>query len=162
MAKADRRNASVADISFGATSVTAGAITVAEATALTRVECAFIDGLDTPRSGSGIAIHALCDTETAEIAGRITNDPVSFVAFREFDGTDAYWALFDDGADPNPVQNMLVARAGYSGGTPTIGDVVDWYELSVSARSPMLGDEESQRFDGELRVVAYHPDEVLV
>ena len=164
MAKTDRRNASVADIRFGAGGVAdTSAPTVSEVTTLTAIECGLIDGLDTPRSGSGITIHGLCDLESSEIAGRITNDPITGMCFLEFDtGYGSFWDLFDDTQVPNPTQHLVVCPPGFTSGTVTAGDTVDVYTVQVSARSRTLADEESQRFEFELRVIEYKPSVDIV
>ena len=165
MAKTDRRNGSVLDMSFGATTVTAGAPTVAEVTALTRIECAVVgDGsVSTTRSPSYVDIAGLCDFSSAQLAGRVTNDPIEIPLFREFDGTDEFWVLFDDTADPRPIQTLVVCRAGYTGGVVTAADVVDIYTVQVAARSPQdVADGDAQAFDASLSVITAEFDVAIV
>ena len=139
MAKADRRDNAVSRYLFGPTGIAdVNAPTVAELTALTDITCGIVNQMTTDRSGSQVDIAGLCDMESAEIAGRIQNEPAAGELFREV-GTDDYWTLFDDQADPNPVQHLVVARFGFTSGTITAGDLVDVYTVQVGVRSPIGG-----------------------
>lgn len=152
MAVADRLNGLFADIAFGSSSVTVGAPTVAEIAALTRIECAIIDGPTTPRNGSTIDISGLCDEETRMKAGTTENAPITVTLWREFDGTDAYWTLFDDATAGS--QYLVMARGGFTGGTPTAADNVDVYTVEVMKREPSSPvRNEGQRFAVELAVI---------
>lgn len=152
MAVADRLNGLFADVAFGSSTVTVAAPTVAEIGALTRIECAIVDGPETPRSGSTIDISGLCDTETRMKAGIVTNDPISVTLWREFDGTDAYWTLFDDATAGT--QYLVICREGFTAGTPTAADNVDVYSVEVMKREPSSPvRNEGQRFAVELAVI---------
>lgn len=153
MAVADRQNGSVADIRFGASGIAStSAPTVAEVSALTAIECGVVDGPDTPRSGSQIDLSALCDEVDRQKAGNISEGPITATLYREFDGTDAYWALFDDATAGS--QHLVICRSGFTGGTPTVADVVDVFTVEVMARSEVApARNESQRFTVELAII---------
>lgn len=161
MAVTDRINGLYADIAFGATSVTVAAPTVAEIGALTRIECAIVDGPNTPRTGSTIDLTALCDTETRQRAATITNDPITATLYREMGvegaGTDAYWTLFDDAT--SGTQYLVIGRGGFTAGTAAAGDIVDVYTVEMMKReamAPVRGD--AQRFNVELAVTQVDHD----
>ena len=162
MAQADRQNGIVFDAAFGSSTVTVTAPTVAQIDALTRIECGLIDGPNAPRTGSTVDLTALCDQESSQKAGAIENGPITATLYREFDGTDAYWALFDDTTDPNPTQYLVTCPRGFNSGgdgTVTAGDVVDVYTVQVMKREavgPVRGD--GQRFMTELAVIATNFD----
>lgn len=162
MAKADRRNGSVADVSFGASTVTDPA-TALEVTALTRIECGLVDGSpDTPRDPTEIDISGLCDRESASISGRIINGMIVGSAYREMDGTDEFWTAFDDTANPPATQTLVVCRTGYTAGTPAAADVCDVYTVQVASRSPEpLDGTDAQRFGFSLTVLEARFDEAL-
>lgn len=152
MAVADRLNGLYADIAFGSSSVTVAAPTVAEITALTRIECGIVDGPATPRNGSTIDISGLCDTETRMKAGTLENAPVTITLWREFDGTDEFWTLFDDATAGT--QYLVICREGFTAGTPTAADNVDVYSLEIMKREPSAPvRNEGQRFAVELAVI---------
>jgi len=161
MAATDRQNGSVADIAFGSAGITSTtAPTVAEIGALTDIECAIVDGPDANRSGSTIDISGLCDTDDRYKAGNITNDPITITLWREFDGTDTYWTLFDDATAGT--QHLVIARQGWTSGTPTAADVCDVYTVEVMKRSPMApARNEAQRFEVELAVTQVDFDAVV-
>ena len=129
MAIEDRRTGSVFDAAFGSTTVTVSAPTVAQINALTRIECYIVDTLDTPRTGSTTDISALCQRETFNVAATITNGDISSTMWREFDGTDTAWTLFDDSANPPVNSTLVICRGGFSGaaGIAATGDDVDVY-----------------------------------
>ena len=157
MANTDRRTGSVFDAAFGSSSVTLTAPTVAEITALDRIECYIVDTIDTPRSGSTTDISSLCERETFNIAATIENGDVTATLWREFDGTDTAWALFDDSANPPTTNYLVICRGGFSGaaGVAATGDIVDVYTVQVVSRSPMGPDKgEAQRFEVTLAVTA--------
>jgi len=161
----DRRTGSVADIAFGSTTVTVTAPTVAQVNALTRIECYIVDTIDTPRTGSTTDISSLCQRETFNIAATVTNGDVSATLWREFDGTDTAWTLFDDSANPPVTSYLVMCRAGFSGvaGIAATGDVVDVYTVQVVSRSPVgpvKGD--GQRFETTLAVTAVEFDVTVV
>lgn len=154
MAFTDRRNGTVADYAIGSSTVTVAAPTAAQVNALTRIEDGLIDGVSRGRSGSGVPIHALSDRETSEIAGRITNEPITGMCYFEDDGTDTYWAAFDDSASPSTVQYLVVCQYGFTNSTATANDIVDVYTVHVSHRSPETETaDDAQRFNFELRVI---------
>lgn len=161
MAATDRQNGSVADIVFGSAGITSTtAPTVAELGALTAIECGIVDGPDAPRSGSTIDISGLCDTEDRYKAGNLNNGPITITLWREFDGTDVYWTLFDDATAGT--QHLCIARGGFTGGTPTAADVVDVYTVEVMARTPSSPvRNEAQRFTVELAVTQIDFDAVV-
>lgn len=157
--KADRKLGNIADWAFG-TPIAADptAPTVAEVNALTRIECDIVgsDTIETPRTGSGVRIEGLCDLESSEIAGLITNGPIVGQGFRHFDGTDGFYVLMDDTTDPTPTQTLIGCRAGFSGaaGIAAAGDVVDVFEVQVSARNAIgPRQNDAQMFGFELRVL---------
>ena len=157
MAITDRRTGSVVDMAFGSSTVTLTAPTVAEVNALDRIECYVVDTVDTPRSGSTTDISGLCQRESFTIATTVTNDNITGTFWREFDGTDTAWALFDDSANP-PVNNTLViCRGGFSGaaGIAATGDTTDLYTVQVVSRSPVGPSKtDGQRFEVTMSVVA--------
>lgn len=156
MAKTDRRTGSVVDMAFGSTSVTTSAPTVSQINALTRIECYVVDTVDTPRSGSTTDISALCERETFNIATTIENGDITGTFWREFDGSDTAWTLFDDSANPPETQYLVVCRGGFSGaaGAPASGDIADVYTVQVVSRSPMGPTKtDGQRFEVTLAVV---------
>ena len=165
MAVADRLNGLFADIAFGSGAISdTTAPTVAEIGALTRIECAIVDGPETPRSGSTIDISGLCDTETRQKAGITTNEPVTLTVWREFDGTDAYWTLFDDATAGS--QHLVICRAGFTGAgdpaAPLATDIVDVYEVEVMKREPSAPvRNEGQRCMVELAVIQTDFDGVV-
>lgn len=161
MAAADRQNGSVADIRFGSSGIASTtAPTAAEVTALTAIECGIVDGPDAPRSGSQIDISGLCDTSDRNKAGNISNGPITITLWREFDGTDAYWTLFDDATAGT--QHLVVARNGFTGGTPTAADVADVYTVEVMSRAPSAPvRNEAQRFTVELSIIQVDFDSVV-
>lgn len=157
MAITDRRTGSVFDAAFGSSSVTVAAPTVAEIEALDRIECYIVDTIDTPRSGSTTDISALCERETFNIAATIENGDITATLWREFDGTDTAWALFDDSANPPTTNYLVVCRGGFTGtaGAPLAADDVDVYTVQVVSRSPVGPDKtEGQRFEVTLAVTA--------
>lgn len=157
MAIEDRRTGSVFDAAFGSTTVTASAPTVAQINALTRIECYIVDTLDTPRSGSTTDISGLCSRETFNIAATITNGDISTTMWREFDGTDTAWALFDDSANPPTNQTLVICRGGFSGaaGIAASGDNVDVYSVQVVSRAPAgPAKGDGQRFEVMMAVTA--------
>ena len=157
MANTDRRTGSVFDAAFGSTSVTVAAPTVAEIEALTRIECYVVDTIDTPRSGSTTDISALCERETFNIAATIENGDITSTFWREFDGTDTAWTLFDDSANPPTTNYLVICRGGFSGaaGISATGDDVDVYTVQIVSRSPMGPDKsEGQRFEVTMAVTA--------
>ena len=161
MAIEDRRTGSVFDAAFGSTTVTASAPTVSEINALTRIECYIVDTLDAPRSGSTTDISALCQRETFNIAATITNDDITATMWREFDGTDAAWTLFDDSANPPVNAKLVVCRGGFSGaaGIAASGDDVDVYSVQVVSRSPVGPTKtDGQRFEVVMAVTAVEFD----
>lgn len=165
MAIEDRRTGSVFDAAFGSSAVTVSAPTVAQINALTRIECYIVDTLDAPRTGSTTDISALCSRETFNIAATITNGDISATFWREFDGTDTAWALFDDSANPPTNQTLVVCRGGFSGaaGIAATGDDVDVYSVQVVSRSPvgpLKGD--GQRFEVVMAVTGVVFDETVV
>lgn len=168
--KANRRLGSVADIAFGATGIAdLTAPTVAEINALERIECdiAGSDTIEANRTGSRARIEGLCEIESAEITAFITNGPIQGQGFRHFANPDAtpaeklaadtFWNLMDDTALPPVTQHMVMARGGFSGaaGIAAEGDVVDVYEVQVSARGP-IGPRQTtaQMFSFELSVLS--------
>jgi len=157
MAAADRKSGLYADYAIGTSTVTLTAPTVAEINALTRLECGLVDGFDLPREGSTIDISGLCDSSSRKQRGPSDNGDGSAEAYREFDGTDAYWAACDD--DPTVgTQTLVRCPAGFSGaGDPAIaatGDLVDLYTVEVIARSPMQETRsDAQRFRVEVAVI---------
>lgn len=162
MAATDRKNGSVADIVFGSgTIANTAAPTAAELGTLTDIECGIVDGPDTPRSGSTIDISGLCDTEDRYKAGNISNDPITITLWREFDGTDAYWTLFDDATAGT--QYLVIARDGWATtSTPTAADVCDVYTVEMMKRQPSApARNEAQRFMVELAVTAVDFDSVV-
>lgn len=164
MAKTDRRTGSVVDMAFGSSALTVSAPTVAQINALTRIECYTVDTVDTPRSGSTTDISALCERETFNIAATIENGDITGTFWREFDGTDAAWALFDDSAVPPETQYLVVCRGGFSGaaGVAASGNIVDVYTVQVVSRSPMAPTKtDGQRFEVTMSVVAVVFDEVV-
>ena len=165
MAITDRRTGSVVDVKFGSTTVTTTAPTVSQVNALTSIECYIVDTIDTPRSGSTTDISALCSRETFNIAATITNGDVTTTMWREFDGTDAAWTLFDDSANPPTTNYLLICRKGFSGaaGIAATGDDVDVYTVQIVSRSPvgpLKG--EGQRFEVVLAVTAVDFDVAVV
>lgn len=153
----DRRTGSVVDVAFGSTTVTASAPTIAQITALTRLECFIVDGPDTPRTGSSTDISALCERETFNIAATITNGDISVTMWREFDGSDAAWAAMDDSANPPTNQYLIICRGGFSGanGAAASGDIVDVYGVQVISRAPMAPVKtDGQRFEATLAVTS--------
>lgn len=161
----DRRTGSVADIAFGSTTVTVTAPTVAQVNALTRIECYIVDTIDTPRTGSTTDISSLCQRETFNIAATVTNGDVSATLWREFDGTDTAWTLFDDSANPPVTSYLVMCRGGFSGvgGIAATGNDVDIYTVQVVSRSPVgpvKGD--GQRFEVTLAVTAVVFDKAIV
>jgi hypothetical protein len=161
LANTDRRTGSVFDAAFGSTSVTTTAPTVAEITALTRIECYIVDTLDAPRSGSTTDISALCERETFNIAATISNDDITGTFWREFNGTDAAWTLFDDSANPPTTNYLVICRGGFSGaaGVAATGDIADVYTVQIVSRSPMGPDKsEGQRFEVTMAVTAVNFD----
>ena len=162
MAAADRVNGSVVDIVFGSSGISdTSAPTAAELGALTDIECGIVDGPDAQRRGSTIDISALCDTDDRMKAGNITNEPITLTLYREGDGTDAFWTLFDDST--TGTQHLAVARFGWTAtGTPTATDVCDVYTVEVMKRSPMSPvRNEAQRFEVELAVIQVDFDAVV-
>ena len=158
MAITDRRVGSVADIAFGSSAVTLTAPTVAQISALTRIECGLVDSIDTPRTGSTTDISGLCSRESYNIAATIENGDITGMAWREFDGTDVYWTLFDDTATPPTNQTLAICRAGFTGaGTPAAPlatDVVDLYTVQVVSRAAVgPAKTDGQRFEFTLAVV---------
>ena len=162
MAEEDRRSGQVVDVAFGTTTVTVTAPTVAEVNALTRIEDEIVDTVSTPRTGSGVAVHAASALETAMIAGLITNGMYTLNLWRNFDGTDATWTLFDDTVTPKATANLVVCRAGFSGtGTPPVadaGDIIDIFRVQIASRAEEdygnTGSEgDGQRFNVELTLV---------
>jgi len=165
MAKTDRRTGSVVDIAFGSTAVTVAAPTVSQVNALTRVECYLVDSIETPRSGTTTDISSLCERETFNIATTITNGDITGTFWREFDGTDTAWALFDDSANPPVTNYMLICRGGFSGaaGIAATGDDVDVYTVQIVSRSPVGPNKtEGQRFEVTFAVVAVDFDVAVV
>ena len=160
MAATDRQNGSVADIAFGAAGITSTtAPSAAEINALTRIECGIVDGPTTPRSGSTIDISGLCDTEDRYKAGNLNNGPITITLWREFDGTDAYWTLFDDATAGT--QHLVIARGGFAGATAAAAGVVDVYTVEVMKREPSSpARNEAQRFEVELAVTQVDFDSV--
>jgi len=164
MAVTDRINGLYADIAFGATSVTVAAPTAAEIAALTRIECAIVDGPSTPRSGSTIDITGLCDTETRMKAATITNDPITATLWRETGiegaGSDAYWTLFDDATAGT--QYLVIGRSGFTSDVATAGDLVDVYTVEMMKREPSAPVRgEGQRFSIEMAVTQVDFDSVV-
>jgi len=165
VAKTDRRTGSVVDMAFGSTTVTLAAPTVAQVNALTRVECFVVDTLDAPRSGSTTDISGLCERETYNIATTIENGNIVGTFWREFDGTDTAWALFDDSANPPTNATLAVCRGGFSGaaGIAATGDDVDLYTVQVVSRSPVGPSKtEGQRFEVTMAVVGVVFDVAVV
>ncbi len=161
MAREDRDTGARADMAFGTSAIAdTTAPTVAEITALTRIECGLITGtLDTPRTGSTTDISANCERETFNVAATIENGNITGTFYREFDGTDEFWALFDDQTVPPPTAYLVIARGGFTGGTPTAGDDVDVYTCNVVSRSPMAPNKsEAQRFMATLSTVSVDYD----
>ena len=161
MAVTDRQANATIDVALGSSSVTVTAPTVAEIAALTRLECGLISGPTTPRTGTTIDLSALCDTETRQKAGRTTNDPISLTAYREFDGTDAFYAACDDSV--TGTQYLVVCRAGFTGAgdpaAPLAGDIVDVYTIEILNRTPEVGDSNAaQRFSAQFAVTARNMD----
>lgn len=164
MAITDRRTGSVVDMAFGSTTVTQDAPTVAEINALTRIECYVVDTVDTPRSGSTTDISGLCSRESYTIATTIENGDISGTFWREFDGTDTAWALFDDSANPPVTNNLVICRGGFSGaaGVAATGDTVDLYTVQIVSRSPVGPSKtDGQRFEVTMSVVAVVFDETV-
>lgn len=165
MTKTDRRTGSVVDMAFGSSTVTVTAPTVTQINALERIECYTVDTVDTPRSGSTTDISSLCERETFNIAATIENGDITGTFWREFDGTDTAWALFDDTANPPETQYLVVCRGGFSGaaGIAATGDIVDVYTVQVVSRSPVAPTKgDGQRFEVTMSVVAVAFDEVVV
>ena len=162
MAVADRQNGTVVDVSFGASGIAdTSAPTVAEVAALTSIECGIVDGPDVPRSGSQIDLSALCDEVDRQKAGNISEGPITATLYREFDGTDAYWALFDDAT--SGAQHLVICRAGFTSGTPTATDVVDVFTVEVMSRSEQAPTRaDAQRFNVELAVIESQRDVAIV
>ena len=165
MAQSDRRTGSVVDVAFGS-ALTVAAPTVAEITAMTRLECFIVgDGIDTPRSGSTIDISSLCERDNYDIAGVITNGPITATLWREFDGTDTAWAALDDTADPPDTDYLVICRAGFTGvaGAPVAADEVDVYTVQIVSRSPSAPSKtEAQRFDAMFAVADHEFDVAVV
>ena len=165
MAKTDRRTGSVFDVAFGSTTITVAAPTVTQINALDRIECYIVDTVDTPRSGSTTDICSLCERETFNIAATISNDDITGTFWREFDGTDTAWALFDDSANPPTTNYLVICRGGFSGaaGIAATGDNVDVYTVQIVSRSPMGPDKsEGQRFEVVMAVTAVSFDVAVV
>lgn len=158
MAVTDRQNGSVADIHFGSSGIsdTTGP-TAAEVAALTKIDCGIVDGPETPSQGSEIDISGLCDTRSRKKAGNTDDGPITITLWREFDGTDAYWALFDPAT--TGTQHLVIARAGFTSGTATAGDTCDVYTVEVMKREPSAPvRNEGQRFTVELSVTQTDED----
>lgn len=158
----DRRTGSIVDWVIAPTVTSVTAPTVAEITAGTRLEDGIVDTIDTPRSGSSTDVSGASSRENADIAATITNGPVTGTAWREFDGTDTYWAALDDAGDPPTTQYLIAARGGFTGGTPTAADVVDVYTVQIMSRGPVgpvKGD--GQRFEFEMSILAVNFDSVV-
>lgn len=161
-AKAARQLGSIADIAFGADAIAdVTAPTLAEVNALTRIELQIAGSstVETPRSGSGARIEGLAEIETAEIAGLVTNGPITGSAFQHFiqgdETANDIFILFDDSAVPAATQHLIICRGGFSGeaGVAAADDVVDVYTVQVSARNPIGPPQsEAQMFSFELRV----------
>jgi hypothetical protein len=165
MAITDRRTGSVVDMAFGSTTVTVSAPTVAQVNALTRIECFVVDTLDAPRTGSTTDISSLCQRETYNIATTVENGNITATFWREFDGTDTAWALFDDTANPPTNQTLVICRGGFSGaaGIAATGNDVDVYTVQVVSRSPVGPMKtEGQRFEVTMAVVGVTFDETIV
>lgn len=165
MAKTDRRTGSVVDMAFGSSAVTVSAPTVAQINALTRIECYTVDSVDTPRSGSTTDVSALCERETYNIAATIENGDITGTFWREFDGTDTAWTLFDDSANPPTTQYLVVCRGGFTGaaGIAASGNTVDVYTVQVVSRSPVAPTKaDGQRFEVTMAVVGVVFDETVV
>ena len=162
MAATDRQNGSVVDAVFGASAiVSTTAPTAAELGALTDIECGIVSGPDTPRNGSTIDISGLCDEENRKKAGPTDNGDITITLWREFDGTDAFWTLFDDATQGT--QYLVIARGGWTTtGTPTAADICDVYTVEVMSRepgAPVRG--EAQRFTVMLAVTQVDFDAVV-
>lgn len=160
MAAADRVNGNVADIAFGPTLTSTTSPSAAEVDAMVRIECGLVDGPNTPRNGSTIDLTALCDEQSRQKRGTIENAPITATLYREDDGTDAYWAAFDDATASN--QYLIVSRFGFASGTPAATDVADVYTVQVMKREPSTPvRNEAQRFMVELAVIDVQYDAVL-
>ena len=160
--KENRRLGSVADIAFGAGGIAdPNAPTAAEVNGLARIECDIVgsDTLETPRSGSGARIEGLCEMESAEIAGLVTNGPISGQGYQHFIDGDStandFFILMDDSASPAVTQHLVVCRGGFAGAAAAADDVVDVYTVQVSARN-YVGPRQAaaQMFGFELRVLS--------
>lgn len=165
MAIGDRRTGSVFDAAFGSTALTVSAPTIAQVNALTRIECFLVDTIDAPRTGSTTDISALCQRETFNIAATITNGDITATMWREFDGTDAAWTLFDDSANPPVNASLVMCRGGFSGaaGIAASGNKVDVYSVQVVSRSPVGPSKtEGQRFEVVLAVTGAVFDKAIV
>lgn len=162
MAITDRRTGSVVDIAYLTSAPSdLDAPTVAEITAGTRLECYVTDSFETPRSGSTAEISGLCTREMFHIPATIDNGNVSIPMWREFDGTDAAWALADDTTVPPATAYLVVCRAGFSGasGAPATGDTVDTYTVQIVSREPAGPSKtEGQQFVAQWAVQALNPD----
>ena len=157
----DRQTGSTVDIAFGSSAVTAGAPTVAQVNALTRLECFIVDSMDTPRSGTTTDISGLCERETYNIAATIENGDIGMTMWREFDGTDAAWTAMDDSANPPTTASLVVCRAGFTGtaGIADTGDVTDIYTVQVVSRAAVgPAKADGQRFEATLAVVGVEFD----
>ncbi len=148
--KSDRRAGVVADVLFGSSGIVSiAAPTVAELGALTKIDASIVGALPAiPRTAAAVRVDGLSDTSTAETVGKQTNGPITMTCYRHFDGTDEVWALFDDTVFPKNTDHLVVCRAGFTGGTPTAGDLVEVYAVQIAAREPQGdGENDAQRFN---------------
>lgn len=156
MAITDRQTGVVADFAWVTTLTSTTSPSIAEINAGTRFECGIVgDSMDTPRTGQTTDISALCDRETFNIPTIVENGNISAMLWREFDGTDVYWALATDETDPPPTAYLVVCRGGFSGasGVAATGDNVDVYTVRTVSRSPVAPSKtEAQQFEWTIAV----------
>jgi len=149
----DRSNGTIVDAAFGPTLTSTTSPTAVEINAMTRIECGIVDGPNAPRTGSTVDITGLCDEESRKKRGTTDNGDITITMYREFDGTDAFWAAFDDAT--TTTQYLVISRGGFAAATAAATDVVDVYTVQMLSREPSSPTRtESQRFVATLAVVA--------
>jgi len=176
-ANEDKRSASAVDIAMGIGPIAdLSAPTVAEITALQRIECLIVGSspFSPGRSVVTSSARSQCDSESFDVPVAITNANITMGMWRYFDGEDLAWTLMDDTVLPRVKNYVAVCDAGFTGAVgpvtnlpgeaaaPAAGDVVNIYEILIGSRSPAYGQDQLQMFNVEIGVIGTRFDVALV